>query len=367
MSAAFLILAAAAIAGAASHAIALFAIKRALLPDMPIERSSHIVTTPRSGGLAIFGGFASAAFVYFLYGRSQGADVEFAAAAMLGFAAFAFGAADDARPLGARIKFAAQLLIGLVFVLVYGAVKEIPAPFFGVIDLGVTGYPLTVLWIVAFMNAFNFMDGVNGIAGACGLFVLSALGVASAYVGNPVCAPAIFLAAAMFGFLPLNFPDGRLFMGDGGSQFAGFMIAAFAVLSGNGDSALSRMFIPIAFLPFIVDVTFTLIHRARRGCNLLNGHNEHVYQLLVRLGLSHQSVTIIYLTLVALSSAVAMAVNGISPTAQYAAAFALAAIYVCLGLEVYRRAAAADLLAPAAHAAKVEKPEPEKAVPAAAE
>ncbi|MEK7266155.1 MAG: hypothetical protein AAB227_08660 [Pseudomonadota bacterium] len=346
-AAAILIFSAALIAAIASYAIARLAVSLNLFPDRPNGRSSHKAATPRAGGFAIFGGFAIAMLLMIALQWTNGEGADYAATLALGFGAFAFGAVDDARSLGARLKLALQIALALGFIAVFGAVETIPAPFIGELRLGAAAIPLTALWIVGFMNAFNFMDGINGIAGACALFALSALAIMGAAGEGVWAAPAIFLAAALLGYLPLNFISGRIFMGDCGSQFVGFMIAVLATLSGNADSAaapLSRMFIPIVFLPFIVDVAFTLSHRLRRGRNILEAHNEHVYQLLVRMGRSHQAVATLYLTGVVLSTAVAIAVNGRAPSVQYAGALGLIVLMVALSAMAVRRAGAAGLL-----------------------
>jgi len=354
------------IAGVFAYAIANFVTGRAIFPDRPNGRSSHVRVTPRAGGFAIFGGFAAAMILEAALLAKHGVANSYTPFLLFGAAAFAFGAVDDARPIGAKLKLLAQVLIAAGFVAVFGAVHTIPAPFVGAIDLGLAAFPLTVFWIVAFMNAFNFMDGINGIAGACALFVLSALAVATAGGAALWAPPAMFLACALFGYLPLNFASGRLFMGDGGSQFVGFAVASLAILSGNGASEpVSRLFVPIAFLPFIYDVGFTLIHRIRRKRNILAAHQEHLYQLLVRQGRSHQAVTTMYLTLVVLSTTAAIVTNAFGADLQYLTALALLAAFTPLAFGVFRRAEAAGLLADTADAdgADVDKVEPAKMAP----
>lgn len=369
MATVVMIVSASVISGAFAYAIAKFVAGKAIFPDRPNGRSNHVRITPRAGGFAIFGGFAAAMILEAAFLAKNDVANSYAPFLLFGATAFAFGAVDDARPIGAKLKLAAQILIATGFVAVFGAVQTIPAPFVGVIDLGVAAFPLTVFWIVAFMNAFNFMDGINGIAGACALFVLSALAVATAGGTALWAPPAMFLACALFGYLPLNFASGRLFMGDGGSQFVGFAIAALAILSGNGSGEpVSRLFVPIAFLPFIYDVAFTLIHRIRRKRNILEAHKEHLYQLLVRMGGSHQSVTTMYLTLVVLSTTAAIVANAFSANLQYLTALALIAAFTPLALAVFRRAEAAGLLAEKAKPAKMAPPQNQPAAyPAAAE
>lgn len=309
MISAVLILVGAVLAGTLSHFAARFLAARTFLPDRPNGRSSHRRVTPRAGGFAIFAGFSAgmSALLLFAVLREGALAADYAWFFAFAILAFFFGAVDDALALGARFKLVAQFVIAAGFAAIFGAVETLDAPFLGEVALGPAGYALTVLWIVAFMNVFNFMDGINGIAAACAMFVLSALAVAGAGVASVWTPPAIFLAAALFGFLPLNLPDGRIFMGDNGSQSIGFSIAALAALTGGGgDDKVSLTFAPLAFLPFIFDVAFTLAHRARRGCNVLAAHREHLYQLLLRLGLSHVAVTSLYLTLTALSATAAL-------------------------------------------------------------
>lgn len=370
MAAAVMIVSAALIAGAFSHAIARYVAWRKIFPDRPNGRSNHKRPTPRAGGFAIFGGFFAAMVLYAAFFAQN--DVPNLYAPLIGFAlaAFAFGAADDARPLGARIKLAAQILIAIGFVAVFGAVERVPAPFVGDIDLGLAAAPLTVFWIVAFMNAFNFMDGINGIASACALFVLSAIAVAAAGGGGAMWAPpAVFLACALFGYLPLNFPGGRLFMGDGGSQSIGFLIAAFAVLTASGSGGpVTPLFTPVAFMPFLFDVTFTLVHRFRRKRNLFEAHKEHLYQLLVRMGRSHEQVTTLYLTLTVVSTTVAIVANAMNPRLQFIAVALLIGLFAPLAFAIYKRASAAGLLGEPI-AKRISEPPVERShpLPAAAE
>ena len=369
MATAIMILSAAVIAGATGYVAAKFLAARTFLQDRPNGRSSHKGLTPRAGGFAIFGGFALAmtlfAFFMMINGHQSAAYFKFFG---FSFLAFAFGAVDDAHPLGARIKFLAQAGIAIGFVAVFGAVHTIPAPFIGELDLGAAAFPLTVFWVVAFMNAFNFMDGINGIAASCAIFVLSALAVAAAGEAAAFAPPAIFLACALFGYLPHNLPQGRIFMGDGGSQFVGFAVAALAILVGNGEAgAVSRMFVPIAFLPFIFDVTFTLVHRARRGRNIFAAHNEHLYQLLVRLGGTHESVSTLYLTIVVISTTVAMVAGAFSAGVQYGAALGLIAAFMVPALMIFKRASKAQLLAGPAEPVREEPTVETESYPAAAE
>lgn len=330
----------------AAQGLARLAERRHWLPDEPNHRSSHQRTTPRSGGVAIF--LAWLAGVAIVAGFTGG-DVAGSAAllAPLVALAFAVGLIDDIIELRAVWKFLGQIAAAVLFVAAFGALKTAPLPFVGDAPLGLAAAPVTVFWIVAFMNAFNFMDGVNGIAASCAAFALFAMAIAGAFFSTGIWAVAAGLGAvALVGFLPFNFPKGRLFMGDNGSQTVGFLIAASAVGAANAsDGAFSALFAPAAMAAFIVDVTFTLIHRASRGRNILMAHREHVYQLLLRLGVSHAGVTTIYLALTAFATATAIAMLRLAPEMQWLAPlFLIAAYSVPAGL-VLSAAARAGLLA----------------------
>ncbi len=339
-----LLIAAMALACVVSYVLSRVFAARHFLVDSPNERSSHEGSASRAGGFAIYGGFVLAAAIILAIDAFHGRPLRFAPAVLIGAAAFVFGAADDRRAISARTKLIIQIAIAGVFVACYGPVRYIPWPFGGAIELGLFAIPLTMLWIVAVMNVFNFMDGANGLAAAAAMFILCGLSIATAFRADAAPFLALALASALLGFLPVNLIGGRIFMGDSGSQSVGFLLAAFAVLGGNGGEGASRLFAPIAFLPFIIDTAFTLGHRLLRGRNVLTAHNEHAYQLLMRMGRSHVAVTTIYLTLIVISTATALAVNLQSASVQYGAAASLAAAFLALAVMVYRRARRAGLL-----------------------
>lgn len=334
----FLIAGAALLAAALAFLSGRFLAGKTWLADLPGARSSHQAPTPRTGGAAIMTGFLVAALALSINAPEL---LKFAAVA---FAAFALGLIDDARPMRAALKLLGQVAVASLFVVLFGPVESVPLPVLGEVALGVAAPALTVFWIVAFMNAYNFMDGVNGIAATAAIFALSALAVAAAGAGSAAWAGAsVIAAAALFGFLPHNFPQARLFMGDGGSQSTGFLIAALASLASAGDTPVSALFMPTVFMPFLFDVAFTLAHRAARRRNIAEAHNEHLYQLLIRLGASHARVTTIYLALVAVSTVTAIFAGSLPAEWRFAAPAALFALFMAPALVVYRRAAAAGL------------------------
>jgi UDP-GlcNAc:undecaprenyl-phosphate GlcNAc-1-phosphate transferase len=332
---------------AASHLIARLAIAAQLLPDRPNARSSHAQVTPRSGGVAIIGGWCAGMLLAAGFaGETLTLSMTFAVGALV-LAAFLLGLADDLMNLRAYQKFLGQVALAAAFVVLFGGLEAAPVPFIGAVELGYAGPLITVFWVVAFMNAFNFMDGVNGIAAACGAFALAALAAAAGFGEAAFWAmTAAFGAAALLAFLPLNSPKGRLFMGDNGSQAIGFLIAASAVGAANASSnAVSPLFVPVVMLPFLFDVAFTLAHRTARGSDILEAHREHLYQICARLGLSHAAVTALFLSLTAACGAGALLMLRVPAAAQWLMPLALSAALLPAGIGLFRRAQRHGLIA----------------------
>lgn len=331
-----------------SYFVARFVARSGVLLDRPNERSSHRAATPRSGGVAVFAGWATGlAVVAALAGSPTILDFGVRLMLLAGFVLL-IGLADDLYAPRAIFKFGGQIAAAALFVAVFGALENAPLPFAGDTMLGPLAAPLTIFWIVAFMNAFNFMDGVNGIASACGAFALFAISIAAAFSGAFFWAVAAAMCgAAIIAFLPVNFPRGRLFMGDNGSQTIGFLIAAIAVGAANETGgATSALFVPVAMLPFVFDVGFTLAHRLLRKQDVLAAHREHLYQLLLRMGSSHAEVTGIYLSLTALSTAAAVLMLRLSPGEQWYAAAAAALLMGAPAVLLFMKARRMGLLAP---------------------
>ncbi|NWG71923.1 MAG: hypothetical protein HXY23_09995 [Parvularculaceae bacterium] len=352
-SAALVVLTAGVTAAAVTQLVARMLALSGFLLDRPNERSSHFIVTPRSGGVSVFAGFAAGLALVAAFGDWAQFTKPALTFALLMGSAFLFGMADDRFNLSAPLKFFAQIALALFFVGLFGPLQTAPLPFVGATSLGAWAGPLTVLWIVGFMNAYNFMDGLNGIAAGCGALALAALAAASAYGGGAFWAIICALGAvSLLSFLPMNFPRARLFMGDNGSQAIGFLFAAATVGAANeSEGAVSALFGPLVMLPFLFDVAFTLAHRARRGRNILSAHREHLYQLLSRLRLSHAEVTAVFLSLTALSAAVAVLQLRLPAGYQFAAPLVLAAAFLLPAVRILKRARDAGLISATAAAA----------------
>ena len=310
---------AASIALILSYAASRIVSRSKLLPDKPNHRSSHARITPRAGGVAIMGGWTAAILLITGFSKDVADKNLLLVLAAFGIVIALFGFLDDRFALSSRIKLGFQASAAICFVVLFGGFETLPLPFVGLVTLGFLGGLVSLLWIIGFMNAFNFMDGADGLAGASAVIVLSAFSVAAAGLGAPTLAiAAMVLVFAIGGFLRVNFPYGKLFMGDSGSQSIGFLIAGFAILGARVEGAtLNALFVATAMSPFLFDALFTVAHRLARGQNVLNAHREHLYQLLMRHGYSHVRVTSIYTMLTAVSTAIAIFMMHAPPAVQW--------------------------------------------------
>lgn len=276
--------------------------------DEPNHRSAHRNPTPRGGGLGVVVAFVAGMLV--LYQAAQFArlaDAQFLGVILAAVAIAAVALWDDVRDLSAQIRLIAQLGAALVALGSGLVVTQLAIPWVGVVELGWLGPVLTLVWIVGCTNAVNFMDGLDGLVGGTLLLVAAALSVIAAHQGGWfVYAAALFLAAGFAGFLPFNLHPARIFMGDVGSQFAGFMLAVLAVAAARFDGQqLSFLIVPLLLFGLLFDAAFTLARRALMRERLAEGHRTHLYQLASRAGMPVRAVAATHWAFAAFHAALA--------------------------------------------------------------
>jgi glycosyltransferase WbpL len=277
----------------ASAALTLVVIRLALsqgLLDVPNARSSHSNPTPRGGGLAI--ALAASAGFCVLYGFGAVHIGLLMALLGGGGAVAAVGFMDDRRPLSARVRFAVHLAAAIWAVAWLGGLPPLRLGTV-VADLGWVGHVVAVLGIVWTLNLFNFMDGIDGIAASEAVFV-GAAGGSLLLVGGlspQVPSAALVFAAACAGFLPWNWPRARIFMGDVGSGYLGYVIAVLACAAARESAVAVWIWLVLGGV-FFVDSTVTLVRRALRGERVHEAHRSHAYQWLARRWRSHRRVTV---------------------------------------------------------------------------
>lgn len=299
------------VTGVLTPLLASWARRRRFL-DVPNHRSSHLVATPRIGGAALLIGVLAGAAVLHLL--SSGLRPETLAVLAGGVAIALLGLVDDFRPLGAITRLIVQVAIAVGVVTTVGA-----APLRWLTPDGWVASFATVFWIVTLTNAYNFMDGIDGIAGLQGLVAGIGWTVVGLLSSSSQIAPlGLLLAAGSGGFLLHNWHPAKVFMGDAGAGFFGFMFAVLPLLAPSAGVAVWSGAVLLMW-PFLFDTGFTLLRRAGRGENVLAAHKSHLYQRLVLTGRSQDHVSLLYGGLALAGAVAAIFAVGRQPVALFAA------------------------------------------------
>ncbi|WP_186668969.1 glycosyltransferase family 4 protein [Sporosarcina sp. BP05] len=259
--------------------------------DKPNYRKVHASVMPRIGGLAIFGAFLIG-YAVLLPKDEHAIGILFGAVIII-----VMGFLDDMLEITAKAKLAGQLAAAVV-VVVWGGlhIEVINLPFIGVFDFGYLSIPITIIWIIGITNAINLIDGLDGLAAGVSTIALITIAVMALIMGNVfVVATASILAASSLGFLFYNFHPAKIFMGDTGSLFLGFMISVLALLGFKNITVVS-LIIPIIILGIpISDTFFAIVRRIRTKQPIMAPDKSHLHHCLLRSGFSHrQTVLIIY-------------------------------------------------------------------------
>jgi Fuc2NAc and GlcNAc transferase len=265
------------------------AIRNAMI-DIPNSRSSHAIPIARGGGLAIVLVYLAALLLLRLAGMLDTATV--AALGGGGMLIATVGYLDDRKALPASVRFAVHVAVGAVWVIAFlGGFADAWLRSFGLHGV-LVGSALAIFAIAWMTNLFNFMDGIDGIAASEAIFIACA----GAFIGWQhgaeigLTLAMLALAGATAGFLIWNWPPAKIFMGDVGSGFLGFTLAALGIAA----SARGRIPIEVCVIlggVFLVDASFTLLRRMLRGDRWYEAHRAHAYQRLARRWNAHLPVT----------------------------------------------------------------------------
>jgi Fuc2NAc and GlcNAc transferase len=257
--------------------------------DVPNPRSSHGIPTPRGGGVAIVCVMTVA--VLLLAARHEVPRQLAWALAAGGLAIALVGLADDHRSLSAVVRLAVHFSAALWALWCLGGLPPLRIGSHVLVS-GWVGYVLGALGIVWAVNLFNFMDGVDGIAAGEAIFMaLAAAALTLSGAGDPAVALVAFtFAAACGGFLLWNWPPARIFLGDGGSGYLGYVVVVLALAAGQDNPVALWVWLILGGV-FFVDATVTLIRRLLRGERVYQAHRSHAYQWLARRWRSHARVS----------------------------------------------------------------------------
>lgn len=275
--------AAVALLSAVATALALYYARRAALLDLPGARRSHARPTPRGGGVGIVVAvMAGVAVLWVLAPMERGLWLGFGA----GFLAVAgIGWADDHRSLPILPRLVIHALAGLGLSVGLSGWPGTPEDWAGMLA--------TVIGVMALVNIWNFMDGIDGLATSQAGLVAAALALLGGSQSGAWPVLALFVFAAVSGFLPFNFPRARIFLGDVGSGALGFALAALLLVA-MSRGAVEWPWALVLVSAFVIDAGLTLGKRMLQGKRWWRPHREHLYQWAVRRGFGHPSVTFLY-------------------------------------------------------------------------
>lgn len=258
--------------------------------DRPNARSSHSAPVPRGGGIAIVIATTAGVMVVAVYGV---VDQHLALALIVGGLAVAWiGFMDDRALVSVRVRLFVHVIAAVWAMYVLGGLPAIQVGS-RIVDLGVSGDIVGTILIVWTLNLFNFMDGIDGIAASEAVFV-AAFGGGLWLVGvptHPIFVAGMIFAAACAGFLVWNWPPAKIFMGDVGSGYLGYVIAVVAIASARERPIALFIWLTLGGV-FFADATATLLRRLVVGERIHEAHRSHAYQIMARRWNSHRRVTL---------------------------------------------------------------------------
>jgi len=265
--------------------------------DHPKERSSHSLPMPRGGGLAIVV-LVLGTSLWFANATNLNRSLTYI---VLGAILAWVGWRDDIYSLSPKFRFLVQGLIAIISILVMGYFRVVRIPMIGDVDLGIIGIVITFLWIIGMINAYNFMDGIDGMAGGVALSAGLCWMVLSSNVHNLfVFWVALSIAASSLGYLGHNWPPAKIFMGDVASTFLGYSFAVLPLLSADqsGDALTIGT---LLMWTAIIDPGATFIGRLLRRENIFSRHRSHLFQRLVIGGYRQGTISLLYILLTLLA------------------------------------------------------------------
>ena len=305
--------------------------------DEPGERRINKVPIPRMGGLAIFLGFTLAALLFGdLSNQTTGILLGAVIIAVL-------GAVDDIVSLAPWAKLLGQLVAALVAIRFGVVFDTISNPNFlsenAFIEIGWLSIPLTILWILACTNAVNLIDGLDGLAVGVSTISSVTMLVVSLIVSEPMV--SVLLAAicgACVGFMPYNLNPAKIFMGDVGSQFLGFVLSTVSIVGLFKLHAIITFLVPLMALAVpLADTTFAFFRRILKGQSPFHADKGHFHHRLLAMGMSQKQVVAVLYGISAVLGLIAVLLTGKSPALRIGCLVAAFAVAGTVWLFVFRK------------------------------
>ena len=304
--------------------------KKEGLVDVPNERKIHQKPISRIGGVAIWAS-TMLTFLCLVFMSYYPAQTLLSGVLLGGSLMFLLGFIDDVYNLPAKFKLFIQLSIATLVYLLGIQINTIP--FFGGIQLGIWSYPITVLWIVGICNALNFIDGVDGLAGSVTTVNSLTLAIIALAMVPPNPIIALFgfiLAGSMLAFLTYNFNPAKIFMGDSGALFSGFMLATISI-TGVMKAATLAILLPFLVLAVpIMDITYSSVRRILKGQSPFVADSEHIHHKLLHAGFSQKKTVIILTSCAIIAGALATLLMGKTTIKHYALVIAVVVLIMLI-------------------------------------
>lgn len=249
----------------------------------------HLKSVPRLGGL----GLAAAFIVIFVFFTDFTIDSFVFKIALFSLLMFFLGIWDDFRPLGAKKKLLGQLLIAAVAYSNGIAIHKFQVPFgMQIWDLGEWSLAATILWMVGLTNLINLIDGVDGLAGGICLMLMFLMVFIGQQTQVAIISAGMF--GALLGFLKFNFPPARIYLGDGGAYFMGFLISCLTIMSCQKGSIFAALTAPLFVLALpIVDTSLAILRRGLNGLPLFRPDRRHIHHRMLGMGMSRRQLVLL--------------------------------------------------------------------------
>ena len=283
--------------------------------DVPKDdRRVHNVPIPRLGGLAIYLATIISMVIFLDIDKSI-------LSIMIGGTIIVItGIIDDVKPMSARLKLVFQIIAAVVLIIGDVRIEFLGNPFVenGIIDLGIFSIPATIFWVVGITNTLNLIDGLDGLSAGVGaiaavslFFVAASLDYFDTSVVMIMCA---IIAGSAFGFLPHNFNPAKIFMGDTGALFLGYMLSVVAIEGAMKSVATITIVVPILALGLpIFDTTFAIIRRVINRRPISEADKGHVHHRLLAKGLSQKQAVLTLYVVSAIFGSSAVLMAGLRP------------------------------------------------------
>ncbi|MBQ4438761.1 undecaprenyl/decaprenyl-phosphate alpha-N-acetylglucosaminyl 1-phosphate transferase [bacterium] len=265
--------------------------------DQVNQRKIHRGAIPRIGGIGISLGTLLPIFLlcfFFHTGIILNTTNNIVLYFVGGLAISLLGLFDDINGINAKIKLLFQTAIAFLATQYGALVETLPMPW-GRLELGIFSYVITIFWIIGIINAFNLIDGMDGLSSGITLFsslTLAVLAIVNGYL--PTALVALALAGAVTGFLIYNFNPARIFMGDSGSMFIGYILAILSLRSQSKAHAVVSILVPIIAMGVpILDTTLAFMRRMMRHQSIFAADKQHIHHFLLSLGFNQRKTVLI--------------------------------------------------------------------------